>query len=86
MALIDEADSILIDEARTPLILSQSRVNVQQQRYLGEALELADAPATGRRFSPACGRGQSAADRSGREQIAAQAGAMGGVVVGPPSS
>ena len=34
MAVIDEADSILIDEARTPLILSQPRVNPQQQRYV----------------------------------------------------
>ena len=38
MALVDEADSILIDEARTPLILSQPRVNPQQQRYVEQAL------------------------------------------------
>jgi preprotein translocase subunit SecA len=43
MALIDEADSILIDEARTPFILSQSRVNLQQVDYFRHALELADA-------------------------------------------
>jgi len=41
MALIDEADSILIDEARTPLILSQARVNEQQQIYFKEALRIA---------------------------------------------
>ena len=41
MALVDEADSILIDEARTPLILSQQRLNVQQQRYWREALDIA---------------------------------------------
>jgi preprotein translocase subunit SecA len=40
MALIDEADSILIDEARTPLILSQPRMNAQQQRYFKEALQI----------------------------------------------
>jgi len=42
MALIDEADSILIDEARTPLVLSQSRINVQQLNYLRQAQQLAD--------------------------------------------
>ena len=41
MALVDEADSILIDEARTPLILSQPRVNPQQQAYVQEALRIA---------------------------------------------
>ena len=41
MALIDEADSILIDEARTPFILSQPRVNAQQQRWFREALDIA---------------------------------------------
>src|SRR5215475_8426754 len=41
IALIDEADSILIDEARTPFILSQARVNDQQQGYFRQALQLA---------------------------------------------
>lgn len=41
MALIDEADSILVDEARTPFILSQPRVNAQQQRWLRDALNIA---------------------------------------------
>jgi len=40
MALVDEADSILIDEARTPLILSQPRVNPQQQAYIADALRV----------------------------------------------
>jgi preprotein translocase subunit SecA len=41
MAVIDEADSILIDEARTPLIIAQARVNAQKVRYAEQALRLA---------------------------------------------
>jgi len=41
MAVVDEADSILIDEARTPLIISQPRVNPQKQAYVEQALRLA---------------------------------------------
>jgi preprotein translocase subunit SecA len=40
MAVVDEADGILIDEARTPLILSQPRVNPQQQAYIQDALRV----------------------------------------------
>ena len=50
MALVDEADSILIDEARTPLILSQPRVNPQQQAYVRQALRVAVHLAPGRDF------------------------------------
>ncbi|HYC44256.1 MAG TPA: hypothetical protein VED01_02120 [Burkholderiales bacterium] len=41
MALIDEADSILIDEARVPLVLSESCVNDGERRHFEVALELA---------------------------------------------
>lgn len=41
MAIIDEADSILIDEARVPLILSQSIVDPRQVEYYGQAQDLA---------------------------------------------
>lgn len=41
MALIDEADSILIDEARTPLIISQPRANADQTEFQRQALILA---------------------------------------------
>lgn len=42
MAIIDEADSILIDEARVPLILSQSVVDPKQQMYYKQAMLLAE--------------------------------------------
>jgi preprotein translocase subunit SecA len=41
MALIDEADSILIDDARVPLILSERCANEGEQRYFAAALEAA---------------------------------------------
>lgn len=41
MAIIDEADSVLIDEARVPLILSESCANQAERDYLNGALQLA---------------------------------------------
>jgi preprotein translocase subunit SecA len=43
MAVIDEADSILIDEARVPLILSQNVVDSKQFDFYQKALRLANA-------------------------------------------
>jgi preprotein translocase subunit SecA len=50
MAVIDEADSILIDEARTPLILSQSHVNAQEAAHFHEAMRLTNGLQHGRDF------------------------------------
>ncbi len=41
MAIVDEADSILIDEARVPLILSRSAANSGENDYHTQALALA---------------------------------------------
>jgi len=41
--IVDEADSVLIDEARTPLIISAPRDTTAQQAVYERALELADA-------------------------------------------
>jgi preprotein translocase subunit SecA len=41
MAIVDEADSILIDEARVPFILSQPVGNGQETGYLSQSLEVA---------------------------------------------
>lgn len=40
-AIVDEADSILVDEARTPLIISGQDGDDQQQRFFEQALDLA---------------------------------------------
>ena len=41
MAIVDEADSILIDEARVPFILAQAVGNEQETDYLKQSLEIA---------------------------------------------
>ncbi|MBK6973393.1 MAG: hypothetical protein IPH26_10765 [Sterolibacteriaceae bacterium] len=41
MAIVDEADSILIDEARVPFVLSKPTGNAQQRDYLAQSLVLA---------------------------------------------
>lgn len=40
-AIVDEADSILIDEARTPLIISGAAGGDEERRFLQQALDLA---------------------------------------------
>ena len=41
-AIIDEADSVLIDEARTPLIISKSNPNSEQSETYKQAIRLAE--------------------------------------------
>jgi preprotein translocase subunit SecA len=41
-AIVDEADSVLVDEARTPLILSQDASAEEQARLYRQALDLAE--------------------------------------------
>ncbi len=42
-AILDEADSVLVDEARTPLILSRDHQDATRERIYRTALEIADA-------------------------------------------
>ena len=50
VALVDEADSVLIDEARTPLIISEDKSDLALQAILGQALELAAGLVGGEEF------------------------------------
>jgi preprotein translocase subunit SecA len=50
MAIIDEADSILIDEARVPLILSHAEDDGQRRECLVQSLDLARAMRAGADF------------------------------------
>jgi preprotein translocase subunit SecA len=79
VALIDEADSILIDEARTPLVLSQSRVNPQQQQYVRQALEIAGRLRAGTDFRIDLATMAAELTDTGRDALAAQAAALGGL-------
>ena len=50
MALIDEADSVLIDDSRMPLILSEQRKNEAESVYLRSALDVAGRLSSGTDF------------------------------------
>lgn len=50
MAILDEADTILIDEARVPLVLSQPAAAVAEEAFLQRALAFARAMEAGRDF------------------------------------
>ncbi len=50
-AIVDEADSVLVDEARTPLIISSAVGGDDERRVYEKALELADELQPGRHFT-----------------------------------
>ena len=79
MALVDEADSILIDEARTPFILSQSRVNDQKQTYFKEALRIALRLRPGVDFRLDPSARQATLTDSGCQALRDTAAAIGGL-------
>jgi preprotein translocase subunit SecA len=79
MAVVDEADSILIDEARTPLIISQPRVNPQKQAYVEQALRLAMQLAPGRDFVVDREVQAALISPQGRNTVAELAAPLGGL-------
>ncbi|HET8747855.1 MAG TPA: DEAD/DEAH box helicase, partial [Ramlibacter sp.] len=50
MAILDEADTILIDEARVPLVLSQPAATVAEEAFLRRALRVAQSLHEGRDY------------------------------------
>ena len=71
MALLDEADSILVDEARIPLILAQPARNPQQIDYLNQALELTNHLTIGHDFTLDHASRTGQLTEQGRERIEA---------------
>jgi preprotein translocase subunit SecA len=69
LAIIDEADSILIDEARTPFVLSRSQPGVEEACYLDQSLSLARTLAEGTDFTLDAGLLDAALTPAGRERI-----------------
>jgi preprotein translocase subunit SecA len=49
-AIVDEADSILIDEAKTPLIISATSDSKEKEQFLEEALQMANSLNEGEDF------------------------------------
>ena len=69
MAIVDEADSILIDEARVPLILSQAINNQQEVGYYAQSLDLAHSLAMTTDFLLKPATMQAELTESGRQKL-----------------
>lgn len=73
MAILDEADTILIDEARVPLVLSQPAQALAEEAFLRRALQLARAMRSGRDFRADAGGAALRLTPAGRQTLAAWA-------------
>jgi preprotein translocase subunit SecA len=78
-AIVDEVDSVLIDEARTPLILSASIGSDDEAALWREALALACELDPGRDFLIHAEERRVQLTRSGDERLSARGKALGGV-------
>jgi preprotein translocase subunit SecA len=79
MAVVDEADSVLIDEARVPLILSEARPNAGQGDFYAGALALARRLVAATDYQVDGARRQVRLTDAGREKLAAYAAGQVGV-------
>jgi preprotein translocase subunit SecA len=79
MALVDEADSILIDEARTPLILSEMRADEQQMAFFDVAVKLAASLVRNRDFVLHTNARYAELTPNGKDLLADKVAAMSGV-------
>ena len=70
MAIVDEADSVLIDEARVPLVLSQAQTNASQHAFYGAAMACAQRLVQGAHFVCATAGHQAHLTPAGCAQLA----------------
>ncbi|MDJ0851271.1 MAG: prepilin peptidase [Myxococcota bacterium] len=82
-AVIDEADSVLIDEARTPLVLSGAGNASDNRRIYRRALRLARALEEGVHFRVVGREGRLVLDEQGRKRLEELAQPLGGLWAGP---
>jgi preprotein translocase subunit SecA len=82
-AIVDEADSVLVDEARTPLILSRPGDSAEQRRSYRSALRLAKSLEAGADFQLDRRAGTLTLSESGRRRLAELAQPLGGFWTGP---
>ena len=81
-AIVDEADSVLVDEARTPLVISGTRdAGTERQAYI-QALELADRLDAGDDFRIDAAERQVSLTTRGRQRLEELARPLGGVWTG----
>lgn len=78
MAVIDEADSLLIDEAQTPLILSRQDDDPATRGFLWQALVIADRLVEGSDFTLDPARTKPQLTDAGRERVASLSAPLGG--------
>ena len=71
MAILDEADTVLIDEARVPFVLAQQEGGDQEEAFHRGALEVARRLAAGTDFLPAGDGRRFALTPQGRQRLAA---------------
>ena len=78
MALLDEADSILLDEAEVPLILSRAAPHAARRAFLWQALALARGLVEGRDFALQRAERSATLNAAGEDRLAALAEGLGG--------
>ncbi|QSA97863.1 preprotein translocase subunit SecA [Methylococcus sp. EFPC2] len=78
-AIVDEADSVFIDEARTPLIISQEKSALDEQRLYQEALELAGGLQEGQDFMLMERARTVELTPYGKTRVAERAASLGGI-------
>jgi preprotein translocase subunit SecA len=82
-AIVDEADSVLIDEARTPLLLARQSASNEQERVYKRALRLARSLEEDSDFKMDRRAGALELTSGGRERLAELADPLGGIWSGP---
>jgi preprotein translocase subunit SecA len=82
-AIVDEADSVLIDEARTPLILSGPGGSADRQKVYRQAVQLADALGAEADFRLVAREARVELTERGRERLGELARPLEGLWTGP---
>jgi preprotein translocase subunit SecA len=78
-AIVDEADSVLVDEARTPLIISRQTDSDDERRWAEAALQLADELDPERHYKLLREERRIELTREGRERLNEIGEAWGGI-------
>lgn len=81
-AIVDEADSVLIDEARTPLIISAPVEKGDQERIAHQGLQLAKQLVEEKDFVTHFSDRKVVLTEAGRDQVAKLAEGLGGIWAG----
>jgi preprotein translocase subunit SecA len=82
-AIVDEADSVLVDEARTPLIISAEVSTADEEKVASEAIEIAQTLILGEAFEIDLSGRKVILLESGYPKIDALCTSYGGVWTGP---